>query len=117
MRVQKTVSVPANSSVSDILNGTQYQFAPVSGIAEFLATGSATGLNLNITIGTETVVENSAVNASNRVPQKFNDEIGTDIEISAGEQVIASFTNTTAGALTAFFTYEIAEVDETIGLA
>ena len=63
-------------------------------------TGSAAGLESSFFIGNNNPVENSVVNAQNRVPVVPDDLVAADMLARGGEQLQLTVVNTTAGALT-----------------
>lgn len=115
LTVTDSVSVAANSTDQNVLqtNGNRVRTIPQQfGIVRITLydTGSATGLNSSLFNGNDNPIENSAVNAQNRVPVVPDDIVATDIYGSGGEQLQLSVTNTTAGALTYFYRIEIEEL-------
>lgn len=83
-----------------MLSGEQFEFLPARSVVNLYSTGSATGLNVDFNVGGETVAVNAALNSQNRTPVKPDDLILTTSG-NKGERLFLTYSNTTAGALTA----------------
>lgn len=105
------VSVPANSLVENVFNGRQLQTAPFPALASFYGTGSAAGLEIQITVGGQLAVARRPLNTNNRSPQPLDDIIAAEIEADRGELVQVTVFNTTAGALTARVRQDVEEAE------
>ena len=102
--ISDSVSVGANATNNNVLSNTRFENVLNFGMVDLLATGSATGLFHTLFIGDRNYVERSGVSAQNRTPLVPDDAVVTDAEAAPGEKIQLSVENTTAGALTYFFT-------------
>lgn len=101
MQIQKTASVAANTTVDNVLSGSQFEFLPMASALEFGIVGSATGLEADVYSGSDMLCEGLAVSTQNRFPVFPDDYTLTDVA-GAGERIKVRIRNTTAGALTYF---------------
>lgn len=96
-----SVSVPPNSSVSP-LNTWQYRFPPKSALISLILNAAATGLVMNLTTGAESIVQaDSVVSAGGTagvLPSSFSQNPIVD-QVDAGEEIVLTVRNTTAGAV------------------
>lgn len=96
-----SVSVPPNSSVSP-LNTWQYRFPPKSALISLILNAAATGLVMNLTTGAESIVQaDSVVSAGGTagvLPSSFGQNPIVD-QVDAGEEIVLTVRNTTAGAV------------------
>lgn len=107
---QTGLSVAANSKSADQVSGT-YQFTPYEGELIVYARGSATGMNITLTVNGQQLINDLPVS-----------QFGTSGALSKADHEVSSFTipansrveffarNTTAGALTIDFSVELEEV-------
>lgn len=97
-----SVSVPANSSVTPLATW-QYRFPPKSALISLILNASAVGLVMNLTTGAESIVQaDSVVSAGGTVgvlPSSFAQNPIVD-QVDAGEEIVLTVRNTTAGAVT-----------------
>lgn len=109
MIIQGSVSVAANTTNSNVLSGKRFERIPndfVDGELTLACTGSATGLEAELFVGSESVLERSGISTANRIPQK-EDVIAEDIDVAPGDLLQLAVHNTTGGALTFFYRVEI----------
>lgn len=112
LRVDDQLSIAANTTDNNVFdtNGNRIRTVPkeyrVGRITLFL-TGSAAGLEASFFAGSQNPMENSRVNAQNRIPVVPDDMVLTDVFVEGGEQLQLQVANTTAGALTVFYRVEI----------
>jgi hypothetical protein len=104
MRVQFTASLAAGASVVNVLAGTQLELINRPSIAKFGITGSAAGLLASVYSGADTLMEESAVAAANRMPIE-PDDFFKDVA-APGDRLKVGIRNPTAGALTYFVVVE-----------
>lgn len=112
---QDSISIGANATDQNVLNtqGKRIRTAPEGNRVwklTLFCTGSAAGLYASLYTGSENPIENSAINAQNRVPVVPDDVLATDIFVRSGEQIQLSVQNTTAGALTFNYRIELEDV-------
>lgn len=104
--IQGSASVAANSTNDNVLQGSQFEFLPYDAFLEFGANGSAAGLFADIYSGQDTIAESMALNAQNRFPVYPDDYPLNDVA-AAGERIKMRIRNSTAGALTVFFSVKV----------
>jgi len=107
--IQNSVSVAANSTNDNVIQGSQFEFLPYNAMLEFGLCGSAAGLVADVYSGQDTVAESFALNTQNRFPVYPDDYPLNDVA-GAGERVKVRIRNTTAGALTCFYSVKITPV-------
>jgi hypothetical protein len=86
-----------------LLNGLRYERAPVPSLMKVLMSASASGLNRQVFVDTQSIAPPSAVVASNRVPQDPFDLSVESVECDQDKQIELSTSNPTAGALNIFW--------------
>lgn len=99
--LQRTDSIAANGFLANAWVGTQYEFAPYNAIMELSALCSATGLNITLATGPDTLAIDqvlAVVRAANQYGIYPDDYVFNDI-VGAGQRIVESIRNTTAGAL------------------
>lgn len=106
---QTTLSVAANTKSADQVTGT-YQFAPFDGELRVYARGSATGLNITLTVNGQQLINDQPVSffGTTGALSKQDHEIAS-FDIPAGSRVEFFARNTTGGALTLDFSVDLEE--------
>lgn len=104
--IQNSVSVAANDVNDNVLQGSQFEYAPYNAFLEFGLVGAATGLLLDVYTGQDVITENFAPSTQNRVPI-FPDDYTLDDVVRGGERIKIRARNTTAGALTLFYSLKL----------
>lgn len=94
------VSVAANDTNENVLDGQRFERMPFDGFVSLLASGSAAGLRHELNVGGRSASPRMPVNTQNRSPVAPDDLIVSDIEVNMGELIQLTVANTTAGALT-----------------
>lgn len=107
--IQNSVSIAANAINDNVIQGSQFEFLPYDALLEFGLNASATGLVADVYSGADTVAESFALSTANRFPVYPDDYPLNDVA-AAGERVKVRIRNTTAGALTAFYSVKITPV-------
>lgn len=100
--IQSSVSVAANAVNDNVLAGSQFEFLPYDAAIAFGLIASATGLVLDVYSGQDALAEAMAPPTQNRFPINPDDFTLRDVA-AAGERLKVRARNTTAGALTLFF--------------
>lgn len=100
--IQNSVSISANATNDNVLAGSQFEYLPYNAVIDFGMTASAAGLVADIYSGQDIVAESFALATTNRIPIKPDDFTLRDIA-AAGDRLKLRIRNTTAGALTAFW--------------
>lgn len=98
--------IAANGTNDNVLTGSQFEFLPFNALLEFAINGSAIGLVTDVYSGSDTLIENGAVNSLNRFGV-YPDDFDLNDVAAAGERIKVRVRNTTAGALTHFTTCRI----------
>lgn len=105
--ISDSVSVAANARSGNVLAGSIFEFMPMDGLVNLLATGSAAGLRMDSNIAGGVIAQNALIPATNRFPIKPDDSVVIS-GAAAGSRLFLEFVNTTGGALTAQWLVEIA---------
>lgn len=95
------LSVAANTTSAEQLNGTLLEMAPSRGIVMVAMKASATGLNATMSAGTELVVNDQIIpftGTAGTISQVDNTYI--KFGVMAGAKLQLRFRNTTGGAIT-----------------
>jgi len=104
--IQSSVSVAANTVTDNVLTGSQFEYLPFNAFVEFGLVASATGLVLDVYSGQDTLVEQMSPSLQNRFPV-YPDDFTLNDAAAAGERIKVRARNTTAGALTLFFSVRL----------
>jgi len=107
--MQKSVSVPANSTVVNVLSDEKYNRSPINAVGSIYNTGSAVGLRATINVGGFSVSDTVDVGAANRVPVVPDDVLNASWNAPKGQLIQLQVENTTGGALTYFWRVELAK--------
>lgn len=107
--IQNSVSVAANATNDNVLQGSQFEFLPYNAFLEFGLVASATGLVADVYSGSDTVAESFALSTQNRFPV-YPDDFPLNDVAAGGERIKVRIRNTTGGALTAFYSVRITPV-------
>lgn len=107
--IQNSVSVAANATNDNVIAGSQFEFLPYNALLEFGLVASATGLVADVYSGQDTVAESFALSTANRFPL-YPDDFPLNDVAAGGERIKVRIRNTTAGALTAFYSVKITPV-------
>ncbi len=102
-------SVAANASSGNVLLGLIYEFPPFNCVAEFGLEGSAAGLVVTVTTGTDIICQEMSVPSQNRFAIYPDDVLLNDV-IRGGERITIVYRNTTVGALNAFTSVKLTPV-------
>jgi len=101
--IQRSDSIAANAVNDNLLNGNQFEFAPFSGALEIGLVASATGLEIDILVGAETVVTRMLPSTQSRFAI-YPDDFTVRAGVLRGDRLVIRVRNTTGGALTIFTT-------------
>lgn len=95
-------SVAAGASATPLSNWA-YRFPGKPALLELMVNATAAGVVMNLTTGPESIVQSdspvSAGGTAGVLPARLNLEPITD-KVDAGEEIVLSLRNTTAGAIT-----------------
>ena len=92
------VSIPANSRSANLLAGKTFEFAPAPSIVNVYAVAAAVGMNLDVLIGGENVMNDEEVSGANRFPQ-VNTDLTVRAGASIGDRLFIAGRNTTGAAI------------------
>lgn len=101
-----TGTVAANTRSGNIVAGDLYEFLPKTGTVAFYSTGSAAGLEIDVSIGGVQRASGFIVPPTNRSPVRPDDRIVIGAG-GRGQRIYVTLLNTTAGVLTYFLLFEI----------
>jgi len=107
--IQKSVSVGASTTIANQLAGEFFEFLPYNALIEIGANQSATGLLIDFISGTDVVCKDYVPLIKATAPI-YPDEFTLQDIAAAGERLVMSIRNTTAGALTLLYTVRISPV-------
>jgi len=109
MLIQNSQSIGATSEVANVISGSQYEFLPFPAMVEFGIVASATGLIVNVTVGTEVLLFEAQPSLANRFPI-YPDDFNLNAVCPAGSRIVVKVRNTTGGALTVFYALKITRI-------
>lgn len=95
------LSVAANSTSSEQVQTSTYQFIPFPGTLRICARGSATGLNIQLAAAGQTLCNDQPIPFTGTAGaiSQFDHEVA-NFPVEAGSRAELKFRNSTAGALT-----------------
>lgn len=99
MYIQRSDSIAANSVNDNVLAGNQFEFAPTRSRVEIGLNQSATGLEIDVLVGSRSVITRMIPLIKATTPIYPDDYLVTTGAL-AGERIIIRARNTTGGALT-----------------
>lgn len=99
-------SVAANSVVSNVFSGKLFEFADRNYFLRLYATAAAVGLNLTFQVGTDVIVDDSEVNAQNRLPIP-PDDLVSNAAARRGDKIVINWRNTTGAAIIGFLKLDL----------
>lgn len=108
---QLVVTVVANTTNPNILQGRLLDRSPFLAQGDIFATGSAAGLQATITSGMDTVCRGIDINAEDRIPITPDDLLVSGFIAQAGAQIGIAVSNITAGDLDVFLRIELMEME------
>lgn len=108
--MQGSTVVALNSKSANVLAGLMEEFVTRPAIVRLSATGSATGLNVNMIAAGAVAIDDQPMGFQNRFPIVPDDLIHEFALTGPQDRLILSFRNTTGGGLTAFWKVEVIPV-------
>lgn len=99
--IRKSVSVPANAVVDNVLADSVFETAPVDTVAEFAInqqSGAVGAVLATVLSGPDVLLEESPISFNARVPL-YPEDFDLFDAINAGDKIIVKLRNTTAGAI------------------
>lgn len=97
--IQTSTSVAASATNDNVLSGNQFEFSPVTGILEFGLNQSATGLEIDVLVGSESVVTRM-IPLIKTTAAIYPDDFTLRCGVIKGDRIVLRARNTTGGALT-----------------
>lgn len=95
------LSVSANTTSSEQVQTSTYQFVPFTGTARIAARGSATGLNIQLAAAGQTLCNNQAIPYTGTAGAiSLIDHEIVSFPVEEGSRIELRFANTTVGTLT-----------------
>ena len=111
--IRKIVSIPANSSVDNLITGSIYEFLPWNARIQMgvtAAAGAGPGdLLVTVNSGSDTIMEEAPINNTAKLPVIPDDMDVFDVA-AAGERLVIKVRNTTGGALDSFLLVQLTPV-------
>lgn len=97
--ISGNLSVAANARSANLIAGDLYEFLPAASTVAIYLTGSAAGLQADVSLGGQTLAQAFVVAPTNRFPLREEDGVVVAGGVP-GERLFISALNTTGGALT-----------------
>lgn len=108
--MQGQTAVAANTSNDNVLTGQRFERAPWPALGSLYVNGSAAGLRAELNVGGVSITPPIVCNVQNRSPVVPDDTLVGNWEVMPNSLLQLTITNTTGGALTAFWRVELQEV-------
>ena len=108
MNIIDTASLAAGASIN-VLQGKQYEFLPFDSQTAIALNGSAAGLVVTVYAGSDLVQQEGPALPLNRFAV-WPDDFMINVPIAQGTRLSVTVRNTTAGALTWFFTARLQQL-------
>lgn len=106
------LSVGANATSAEQVQTSTYQFVPFTGIAYLAARGSATGLNVQLAAGGQTLCNDQPIPYTGTAGAiSVVDHEMVSFPVAEGSRIELRFRNTTAGALTVDYVLMLEEAE------
>lgn len=109
--MQGQTSVAANSTTDNVLTGQRYERAPWPALGALYVNGSAAGLRAELNVGGQSITPPVVCNTQNRSPVVPDDVLIDQWEVMPNALLQLTISNTTGGALTAFWRVDLQEVE------
>ena len=106
-QIQGSVSIAAGATNTNVLAGSVFEYLPYNAQVEIGLQGSATGLQVTVTSGSDVLMEESPPGLQNRMPLYPDDYLVPDVA-GGGERLVIKARNTSGGALTLFYAVRVA---------
>lgn len=96
--IRRETSIPANSTVDNIVTGSIYEFMPFNAAISIGNNAAATGLVVTVNTGSDTLQEESPAFVSTSFPV-IPDDMDLQDVTAQGERLVIKCRNTTGGAV------------------
>jgi hypothetical protein len=107
------LSVSANATSAEQVQTSTYQFVPFTGVAYLACRGSATGINVQLAAGGQTLCNDQPIPYTGTAGAiSIVDHELVSFPVAAGSRIELRFRNTTAGALTVDYVLSLEEMEE-----
>lgn len=107
--IKNTVSIAANSTNENIIQGSQFEYLPMNALVEFGLVGAAAGLVADIYSGSDIVAESYALNNKTGYPI-YPDDFDLNDVAAAGERIKVRVRNTTGAAIVCNYSVRLTPV-------
>jgi len=107
--IKSTVSIAANATNENILQGSQFEYLPFNALVEFGVLGAATGLVADIYSGSDIVAESYALSFKAGFPI-YPDDFDLNDVAAGGERLKVRVRNTTGAAIVCSFAVRLTPV-------
>lgn len=107
--LQGSSSIAANTNVDDVIVNNVLSIANGIFLVEYGLVASATGLVLNLQVGTKIIAPGMLPSLANRFPI-YPDDYLDRFGVIPGDRILLGARNTTAGALTLFYSFKMTPV-------
>lgn len=108
--LRRETSIPANSTVDNVLSGSIYEFMEFNASLNMGLTADATGLVASINSGSDTLQEESPVDIKANLFPVIPDDMYLQDIAAKGERIVCRVRNTTGGAIICRFLMQITPV-------
>ncbi len=108
--MQGTTVLVLNSKSANVLAGQMEEFVSVPSLVRLYATGSVTGLLVNMIAGGAVMIDDQAIGFQNRFPLVPDDFIYEFGATGPSDRLILTFRNPTGGSITAFWRVDVVPV-------
>lgn len=109
--MQGQTSIAANSTNDNVLTGQRYERSPWPALGSLYVNGSAAGLRAELNVGGTSITPPVVCNTQNRSPVVPDDVLIDQWEVLPNSLLQLTISNTTGGALTAFWRIDLQEVE------
>src|SRR5262245_59366733 len=106
MLIQGSAVIPLNAQTDDVLVNNVLAIAQQRQAVQCLLTASATGVVVDVKVGTRDVCPQIAPNLQNRIPLYPDDFVDT-FAMLPGDRLLLRARNTTGANITLFFAFRI----------
>lgn len=107
--IQSSTAILTTVVNDNVLAGNQFEFAPFNGAVECGIVASATGFEVDVLVGNQTVVTRMLPSLANRFPI-YPDDFTIRFGVLKGDRIVIRARNTSGGTLTLFFTLKFSRM-------
>jgi hypothetical protein len=107
--IQNTVSIAANATNENVIQGSQFEYLPYNALCEFGLLGAATGLVADVYSGADIVAESYALAFKAGFPV-YPDDYNLNDVAAAGDRLKVRVRNTTGAAIVLSYSVRLTPV-------